>query len=192
VELAGRLTADPELKRIPSGSAVAELRMAVNKSWKTKDGDKREDVLYIDVTCWERLAETCSQYLKRGSAVFVEGSLKMDQWDDKTTGEKRTKLKVNGDTVQFLDPKPRDDGGGHQNGGGQRQAEPRGRGEAPAGQRGGPAPRGGGGYQGQGRAAMTQAEADDDDIPFSRPASFDDNESWGDVVGGRADDKAML
>lgn len=160
--LMGRLTSDPELRRINSGTAVTELRMAVNKNWKGKDGEKREEVLYVDVTVWDRLAEICCQYLTKGSAVFVEGSLKMDTWDDKTTGEKRSKIKVNGETVQFLDSKPRDGGGG-----GQRQEPARGRSEAPEIHRGGgAAPPGRGGYQGQGRGAMTQREADDQDIPF--------------------------
>lgn len=165
VQLAGRLTADPEIKRLSSGTAVAELRMAVNKTWKDKNGDKKEDVLYVDVTVWEKLAELCAQYLKKGSGAYIEGSLKMDQWQDKNTGEKRTKLKVNGDSVQFLDSKPRD-GGGNQNNSGGRYEEPRGRTSAPDASRGEPASRGG--YQGQGRPAMTQQEVDrdDDDIPF--------------------------
>jgi single-strand DNA-binding protein len=111
VQLMGRLTFDPELRRIPSGTAVSELRMAVNRSWPGRDGERREEVLYIDVTVWDRQAETCCQSLRRGSLIFVEGSLKMDQWDDKTTGEKRSKVRVQADRVQFLDPR-RDAGGG--------------------------------------------------------------------------------
>jgi single-strand DNA-binding protein len=110
VQLMGRLTFDPELRRIPSGTAVTELRMAVNRSWQGRDGDRREEVLYIDVTVWDRQAETCCQALRKGSLIFVEGSLKMDQWDDKTTGEKRSKIRVQADRVQFLDS--RRDGGG--------------------------------------------------------------------------------
>jgi single-strand DNA-binding protein len=103
VQLMGRLTFDPELRRIPSGTAVTELRMAVNRSWQGRDGERREEVLYIDVTAWDRQAETCCQILRKGSLIFVEGSLKMDQWDDKTTGEKRSKTRVQADRVQFLD-----------------------------------------------------------------------------------------
>src|SRR4051794_37109504 len=103
VFLMGRLTFDPELRYTPSGSAVTELRMAVNRTWTGRDGDRKEETLYIDVTVWDRQAETCCQYLKKGSGVHVEGALKMDTWDDKTTGEKRTKIKVQADRVQFLD-----------------------------------------------------------------------------------------
>lgn len=112
VFLMGRLTFDPELRRTPSGSAVTELRLATTRSWSGRDGERREETLFIDVTVWERQAETCCQYLKKGSAVHVEGSLKMDTWDDKTTGEKRTKIKVQADRVQFLDSRRSDGSGG--------------------------------------------------------------------------------
>ncbi len=110
VFLMGRLTFDPELRRTPSGTAVTELRMASNRSWAGRDGERREEVLYIDVTVWDRQAENCCQYLRKGSAVHVEGSLRMDTWDDKTTGEKRSKIRVHADRVQFLDSR-RGDGG---------------------------------------------------------------------------------
>src|SRR3954471_12663192 len=103
VFLMGRLTFDPELRYTPSGSAVTDLRMATSRTWTGKEGDRKEETLYIDVTVWDRQAETCCQYLKKGSGIHVEGSLKMDTWDDKTTGEKRSKIKVQGDRVQFLD-----------------------------------------------------------------------------------------
>ena len=103
VFLMGRLTFDPELRRTPSGTAVAELRLATNRTWQGRDGDRKEETLFIDVTVWDRQAETCCQYLKKGSGIHVEGSLKMDTWDDKTTGEKRQKIKVQAERVQFLD-----------------------------------------------------------------------------------------
>src|SRR4051794_32294922 len=109
VFLMGRLTFDPELRYTPSGSAVTDLRMATSRTWTSKDGDRKEDTLFIDVTVWERQAENCCQYLKKGSGIHVEGSLKMDTWDDKTTGEKRSKITVVADRVQFLDRKS--DGG---------------------------------------------------------------------------------
>lgn len=109
VNLIGRLTADPDLRRTPNGTAVAELRMAVNRSYQGKDGERRKDVAYIDVTVWDKTAENCCQYLQRGSSIHVDGSLRTDEWTDKTTGEKRSKLKVNGESVQFLDSKPRDE-----------------------------------------------------------------------------------
>jgi single-strand DNA-binding protein len=110
VFLMGRLTFDPELRRTPNGTAVTELRMATSRSWQGKDGERREETLFIDVTVWDRQAETCCQYLRKGRAIHVEGSLKMDTWDDKTTGEKRSKIRVQADRVQFLDGRRGDAG----------------------------------------------------------------------------------
>lgn len=112
VFLMGRLTFDPELRRTPSGTAVTELRLATSRTWLGRDGERREETLFIDVTVWDRQAENCCQYLRKGSAVHIEGSLKMDTWDDKTTGEKRSKIKVQADRVQFLDSRRADQGGG--------------------------------------------------------------------------------
>src|SRR3954447_8930999 len=103
VFLMGRLTFDPELRYAPSGSAVTELRLAINRVWTGRDGERKEESLFIDVTVWDRQAENCCQYLKKGSQIHVEGSLKMDNWDDKTTGEKRSKIKIQAERVQFLD-----------------------------------------------------------------------------------------
>jgi single-strand DNA-binding protein len=163
-----RLTFDPELRYIPSGKAVCDLRLAVNNSWRPKDGDTREEVLYIDVTVWDKQAENCCNFLRKGSKVLVEGSLKMDTWDDKNTGEKRSKIKVQGERIIFLDGKPQDgggNGGGHAN---DRGRENQGRGQQAS--RGG-VPQGRGGFAGapgQGRTPpVTQAEVDRDaDIPF--------------------------
>ena len=110
VLLMGNLTRDPELRRLPSGTAVTELGLALNRSYTGKDGERREEVTFVDVTVWDRTAENCCQYLKKGKSVHIEGYLKMDTWDDKTTGEKRSKLKIQADHVQFLDRK--DDAGG--------------------------------------------------------------------------------
>ena len=107
VFLMGRLTFDPELRYTPSGSAVSELRLAINRVWTGRDGERKEETLFIDVTVWDRQAENCCQYLKKGSQVHVEGALKMDTWDDKTTGEKRSKIKVQAERVQFLDRRAR-------------------------------------------------------------------------------------
>ncbi|MHB1560426.1 MAG: single-stranded DNA-binding protein [Isosphaeraceae bacterium] len=113
VFLMGSLTADPELRRTPSGSAVTELRLVTSRAWTGRDGERREEKLYIDVTVWERQAENCCQYLHKGSGVHVEGSLKMDTWDDKTTGEKRSKIKVQAERVQFLDSRRGEGSGGY-------------------------------------------------------------------------------
>ena len=74
VFLMGRLTFDPELRRIPSGTAVTELRMATSRSWTGRDGERREETLFIDVTVWDRQAETCCQYLRKGSAAMAGAS----------------------------------------------------------------------------------------------------------------------
>jgi single-strand DNA-binding protein len=103
VFLMGRLTFDPELRRTPSGTAVTELRMATTRNWPGRDGERREETLFIDVTVWDRQAENCCQFLKKGSSIHVEGSLRMDSWEDKNTGEKRSKIRVNAERVQFLD-----------------------------------------------------------------------------------------
>ena len=102
VFLIGNLTHDPELRRIPSGTAVSTLRMAVNETFKTKSGEKGERTVFLDVEVWDRQAETCAQYLSKGSPLFVEGRLQLDTWDDKESGQKRSRLKVRADRVQFL------------------------------------------------------------------------------------------
>ena len=109
VLLIGNLTQDPELRRIPSGTAVSTLRLAVNESFQNKNGEKVERTVFLDVDVWDRQAETCQQYLSKGSPIFVEGRLQMDSWDDKETGQKRSRLKVRAERVQFLSG-PRRDG----------------------------------------------------------------------------------
>jgi single-strand DNA-binding protein len=111
VFLMGRLTFDPELRRTATGTAVTELRLASNRTWNGRDGERREETLFVDVTVWERQAENCCQFLKKGSLVHVEGSLRTDTWEDKSTGEKRSKVRVHGDRVQFLDSRRGDSGG---------------------------------------------------------------------------------
>lgn len=98
----GNLTADPELRRTPQGTAVCTLRLAVNESFQNKAGEKVEKTIFMDVDVWDRQAETCQQYLAKGSPVFIEGRLQLDDWEDKETGQKRTRLKVRADRVQFL------------------------------------------------------------------------------------------
>jgi single-strand DNA-binding protein len=112
VFLMGRLTFDPELRRTPSGTAVTELRMASTRSWSGRDGERREETLFVDVTVWDRQAENCCQYLRKGSSVHVEGSLRVDTWEDKNTGEKRSKIRVHAERVQFLDSRRGDSGAG--------------------------------------------------------------------------------
>ena len=109
VILMGNLTRDPELKTAPSGSKVADLGLAVSESWRDKTtGENREVVCFVDVTVWNRLAELCQQYLKKGSPILVEGRLQMDEWNNQQ-GEKRSKLRVRADTVKFLGTSQRRD-----------------------------------------------------------------------------------
>src|SRR3954451_1040554 len=102
VFLMGRLTFDPELRYTPNGSAVSDLRLATSRSWTGKDGERKADKLFIDVTVWNRQAEICCQYLKKGRQIHVEGYLRSESWES-PTGEKRSKVKVEAERVQFLD-----------------------------------------------------------------------------------------
>ncbi|HOE00675.1 MAG: single-stranded DNA-binding protein [Kiritimatiellia bacterium] len=102
VMLIGNLTRDPELHRTPSGTAVTTLRLALDDSYTNKSGERVERAVFLDVDVWDRQAELCQQYLFKGSPVFVEGRLQMDSWDDKESGQKRTRLKVRAERVQFL------------------------------------------------------------------------------------------
>ncbi|MEY2479719.1 MAG: single-strand DNA-binding protein [Verrucomicrobiota bacterium] len=109
VILLGNLTRDPEVRYTPKGSAVADLGIAVNRVYTTDSGEKREETTFVDVTFWGRTAEVAGEYLKKGRPVFVEGRLQLDSWEDKTSGQKRSKLKVIGETMQLLGGRP---GGG--------------------------------------------------------------------------------
>lgn len=102
IMLLGNLTRDPEVRYTPKGTAVAEIGMAINRIRTGENGDKIEEVIFVDVTLWGRQAELAGQYLAKGRPVFIEGRLQLDQWDDKQTGEKRSRLKVVGDNMQFL------------------------------------------------------------------------------------------
>ncbi len=102
VFLAGRLTQDPELRYIPSGVAVTTLRLAVNTTIFPKDGEKREEVCYINVTVWRKRAESCVEYLRKGSPVFVDGRLQSKSWETQD-GQKRSAIEVLSDRVQFLE-----------------------------------------------------------------------------------------
>ena len=102
VILLGNLTRDPEVRYTPKGSAVCDLGIAVNRVYTTDSGEKREEVTYVDVVLWARLAEIAGEYLKKGRPVFIEGRLQLDTWDDKQSGQKRSKLKVIGETMQLI------------------------------------------------------------------------------------------
>lgn len=106
VLLLGNVTRDPEVRYTPKGSAVCDLGIAVNRAYTTDSGEKREEVTFVDVTLWGRTAEVASEYLKKGRPVFIEGRLQMDTWDDKQTGQKRTRLRVVAENMQLLGGRP--------------------------------------------------------------------------------------
>jgi single-strand DNA-binding protein len=154
VMLMGNLTRDPEVRYTPKGTAVAELGLAINRVYTAENNEKREEVTFVDVTFWGRTAEIAGEYLKKGRAVFIEGRLQLDTWDDKTTGQKRSKLKVVGEAMQFVG------GRGDGVGGGGGESEGGGSGRPP---------------QSQSRPARPPAqkppvdpdlEPEEDDIPF--------------------------
>ena len=151
VMLIGNLTRDPEVKYTPKGTAVAEIAIAINRNYTAADGQKKEEVTFIDVTLWERLAEIAGEYLKKGRPVFIEGRLQLDTWDDKATGQKRSRLRVRAEQMQLLGS--REGGGGgapaasHDEEGGRPTQRP-----APR-----PAPA---------RPKPSEADDEGDDIPF--------------------------
>jgi len=102
VFLAGRLTRDPELRYLPSGMPLCKLGLAVSRFYKTKEGEKREETLFINVTAWGKTGEYCNEYLRKGRPVLVEGQLRSNDYTDKD-GQKRTGFEVSADRVQQLD-----------------------------------------------------------------------------------------
>ncbi len=112
VMLIGRLTRDPEMRAISTGASVANLGLAVNRRYKDKSGEWKDDTCFVTVVLWQKQAEVASKYLRKGSAVYVEGRLQSRSWDGKD-GEKRSVLEVNADRFEFLDKTTRrEDGGG--------------------------------------------------------------------------------
>lgn len=103
VSLIGRLTRDPELRSTPGGVSFCAFGLATGRKFKGQDGTQKEDVLFVDVTTWGKTAEVVSKYTKKGRLIFVGGRLRLEQWDDKQTGQKRSKISVVGENVQFLD-----------------------------------------------------------------------------------------
>ena len=153
VILLGNLTRDPEVRYTPKGSAVCDLGLAVNRQYSLDNGEKREEVTFVDVVLWARLAEIAGEYLKKGRPVFIEGRLQLDTWDDKQSGQKRSKLRVVGETMQLLGSRQGagegggDEGGMSSGGGGGERSFNRPRSSAPP-----PRP--------------ASSEPDDDEIPF--------------------------
>jgi single-strand DNA-binding protein len=147
VFLLGNLTRDPELRYTPKGTAVTDIGLAVNRVRNNEQGERQEETTFVDITLWGRQAELAQQYLGKGRGVFIEGRLQLDTWDDKQTGQKRSKLKVVGENLQFL-PDGRGGGGGGGGGGGQQRPPQQ---DAPQS----PPP-----------AGPAEPDDDEDDIPF--------------------------
>src|SRR5262247_3426096 len=118
VILAGNLTRDPELRYTPKGMAIAKFGLAVNRTWTSETGEKKEEVTFVDIDVFGRTAENVGQYMRKGSQILIDGRLRLDQWDDKQTGQKRSRLGVVLESCSFLDSGNRGDGGGGGGGGG--------------------------------------------------------------------------
>lgn len=123
VMLIGNLTRDPELRYTPGGAAVAEFGLALNESYKNKQtGQMTEKVHFIDIVCWARTAEVAAEYLKKGTQVHIEGKLTQDRWDDKDSGQKRSKIKVTCERLTFVGSKANGAGAGQGGAGGEQGA----------------------------------------------------------------------
>lgn len=130
VILMGNLTRDPQVRYTSGGTAVTEIGLAVNRQWFDKQTNSRkEDTTFVDVTLWGRQAEVAGEYLAKGRPVMIEGRLQLDQWEDKQSGEKRSKLRVVGETMQLLGSRGEGGGGGRPSGGGS-QSRPSGGGSS--------------------------------------------------------------
>jgi single-strand DNA-binding protein len=164
VFLMGNLTRDIELRNTSSNLAIAKFGLAVNRRWRTPEGEDREEVTFVDCDAFGRTAETLAKYLSKGRPVFIEGRLKLDQWEDKE-GNKRSKLGVVVETFQFIDSKPgggSGGGGGGSGGGYSDSGDERPRTSRPPARSGG-----GGGGGGQSRTPPPDVEhVSEDDIPF--------------------------
>ena len=112
VILAGNLTRDPELRYTPKGVAIAKIGLAINRTWRTETGEQKEEVTFVDVDAFGRQAETIGQYLKKGRPILIEGRLRLETWDDKQTGQKRSRLGVVMESFQFMDSGRGGDGAG--------------------------------------------------------------------------------
>ncbi len=168
VMLIGNLTRDPEVRYTPKGTAVGDLAIALNNTYKSPDGQTREEVCYVDIVAWDRQAEVCKEYLKKGAPIFVEGRLQLDQWETKE-GEKRSRLRVRAERIQFLSGR-RDGPGGGEGGAPRSEARPEARPESRSG--------GGSSYPPRRESAAPSRPAEpahddfhdappsDDDVPF--------------------------
>jgi single-strand DNA-binding protein len=150
VLLMGNLTRDPELRVTPKGTSICQFSLAINRQFKMESGETREEVIYVDIEAWGKQGETIAKYVTKGRPLFVEGRLRLDQWEDKNTKEKRSRMKVVLENFQFL---------GDSRGGGGGAGAPAGEtDQAPSPERHAPPARGG--------AKPGAQENLDEDVPF--------------------------
>ena len=154
VMLMGNLTRDPELRVTPKGTPICQFSLAINRQFKMESGESREEVIYVDIEAWGKQGETIAKYVTKGRPLFVEGRLRLDQWEDKNTKEKRSRMKVVLENFQFLGDSR---GGG---GGAAGSAEP-GIDQTASPERHAPPPRSGGSP-----AKPAGPENLDEDVPF--------------------------
>jgi single-strand DNA-binding protein len=147
VTLMGNLTRDPEVRYTPKGSAVCDISLAINRKYKSDSGEMKEEVTFVDCTAWAKTAELIGQYCKKGKPLFVTGRLQTESWEDKQTGQKRSRLKVIIENMQFL--------GGPDGERAERQG-------APAQTQSRPAPR----QQAPSQELPNEGPMEEDDIPF--------------------------
>jgi single-strand DNA-binding protein len=155
VILMGNLTRDPETRVTPNGATICKVGLAVNRTYTAQDGTKKEDVTFVDCDAFGKTAETISKWMTKGKGILIEGRLRLDQWDDKATGQARSKLGVVIENFQFVGGRNEGDSGASDQSSDVAQPAP-----APAPQKQAPrqaAPR---------RAAPQQNQNIDDDVPF--------------------------
>jgi single-strand DNA-binding protein len=155
VFLIGNLTRDPELRVTPKGTAICQFGLAVNRQFKDESGQTRDETTFVDIEAWGKQGELVSKYLTKGSPAMVEGRLKLDQWEDKQSGQKRSKLKIVLDNVQFLG-RPGGGAGGAPAAGAEEGADP-----AATPERHSPPPRAPGA-----KPAAPAGQSIDEDVPF--------------------------
>ena len=155
VLLMGNLTRDPELRVTPKGTPICQFSLAINRQFKMESGETREEVIYVDIEAWGKQGETIAKYVTKGRPLFVEGRLRLDQWEDKNTKEKRSRMKVVLENFQFLG----DSRGGSPGGGGPAGSSEPGIDQTASPERHAPPARSGG-------ATAKPAENLDEDVPF--------------------------
>ena len=117
VILVGRLGKDPEMRSTPGGTMVAKFTVATDEKFTDRQGEKQERTEWHNIVAWNKLAEICGQYLKKGKLVYIEGSIRTDSWDDKETGQKKYRTEIIANTMKMLDRRGDDEGGGRSGGG---------------------------------------------------------------------------